>query len=631
MCGITGIYYFDKQKTVDFSQLKKMTDVIEHRGPDDEGHYIDKNVGLGHRRLSIIDLTPDGHQPMCNEDNSIWIIFNGEFYNYLDYKNEIIGKGHQLRSRSDTEYILHLYEDYGFDMVHKINGMFAFVIWDSRKKILFAARDRMGVKPFHYYIDNEKFLWGSEIKSILEHENVDKSIDNLALSDYFSFMSIPAPKTIYKKVRKLEPGHRLIITENEIKNEKYWDLIPQTDNYKSDSYYLDKFESLFADAVNLRMISDVPLGAFLSGGVDSSAVVAMMAKNGVKDIKTFSIAFKDQQKFDESIYAKQVADQYHTHHTEFNLSGKYIDILPKLAWHFDEPFAVSSAFAVYYLSKMTREHVTVALSGDGGDELFGGYPFRYSHDIRFDGIEKIPLFFRKFLLWSSSITAMSGNSAFSLKSRKARDYFKMAIKSRDDAFIDNFSYFDASLKGNLFSENLWSELSNYNSNSVYKKYYGNDIKGTRLFKRQLGDIKTSLPDEMLKKVDNMSMAASIESRTPFLDYRIAEFSAQLPDHMKINGLNGKVVVKKTMEKYLSNDILYRKKHGFNVPFGEWVKNDLKDYVNDTLSEKSIEEGNILNYQYVSKIIELHRSGKFDFSNQIYMILMFEIWRKTLNA
>ena len=631
MCGITGIYYFDKQRTVNFSQLKKMTDIIEHRGPDDEGHYIDKNVGLGHRRLSIIDLTPDGHQPMCNEDASIWIIFNGEFYNYLDYKDEIIIKGHQLRSRSDTEYILHLYEDYGFDMVHKINGMFAFVIWDSKKQLLFAARDRMGVKPFHYYIDNEKFLWGSEIKSILEHENVDKTIDNLALSDYFSFMSIPAPKTIYKKIRKLEPGHRLIINGNEIKNEKYWDLIAETDNYKTDNYYLDKFESLFADAVNLRMISDVPLGAFLSGGVDSSAVVAMMAKNGVKDIKTFSIAFKDQQKFDESIYAKQVADQYHTHHTEFNLSGKYIDILPKLAWHFDEPFAVSSAFAVYYLSKMTREHVTVALSGDGGDELFAGYPFRYAHDTRFDGIEKIPMPLRKFILWSTSLSALNRESSFAVKSRKARDYFKMACKNREDAFIDNFSYFDSTLKGNLFNQNLWSELSSYDPNSVYKKYYSENIKGSRLFKRQLGDIKTSLPDEMLKKVDNMSMAVSIESRTPFLDYRLAEFSAQLPDHLKLNGMNGKVIVKKTMEKYLSNDILYRKKHGFNVPFGEWVKNELKDYINETLSEKNIKDSGIFNYPYICKIIELHRSGRFDYSNQIYMLLMFEIWRKTFNS
>ena len=628
MCGITGIYYFDQQQNVDFSQLRKMTDIINHRGPDDEGHYIDKNVGLGHRRLSIIDLSPDGHQPMCNEDKSIWIIFNGEFYNYQDYKYEIISRGHHIYSRSDTEYLLHLYEDYGFDMVHKINGMFAFVIWDSKKQILFAARDRLGVKPFHYYVDDEKFLWGSEIKSILQHEKVDKTIDFLALSDYFSFMSIPAPKTIYKKIRKLEPGHRLVIEKNEIKIEKYWDLTENIKNNKDDKYFFEEFESLFSNAVNLRMISDVPLGAFLSGGVDSSAVVAMMAKNGVNDIKTFSIIFKDLEKFDESIYAKQVSEQYHTQHIEFNLSGKHIDILPKLIWHFDEPFAVSSAFAVYFLSKMTKEYVTVALSGDGGDELFAGYPYRYSHDIRYNKIEKLPLFLRKFLLWSSSFTILSGNSTLSEKTRKAHEYFKTSVKNRDDAFIDNFSYFNSTLKAHLFNENVWSEFSNYDSNLVYKKYYSDNISGNRLFKRQLGDIKTSLPDEMLKKVDNMSMAASLEARTPFLDYRLAEFSSQIPDYLKIKGLNGKVIVKKTMEKYLNHDILYRKKHGFNVPFGEWIKKDLKDYLDDILCEKNINESGLFNYQYIKKLIELHRKGLHNFSNQIYMILVFEIWRKT---
>jgi asparagine synthase (glutamine-hydrolysing) len=631
MCGITGIYYFDNKRTVEINQLKKMTDIISHRGPDDEGHYIDGNVGLGHRRLSIIDLSSDGHQPMCNEDGTIWIIFNGEFYNYLNYKNEIISKGHKLKSRSDTEYILHMYEEYGFEMVHKINGMFAFVIWDSKKQILFAARDRMGVKPFHYYIDNEKFLWGSEIKSILEHENTDKSIDFQALSDYFSFMSIPAPKTIYKKIRKLLPGHRLIIENGKVSVEKYWDLYYNNETIKPDDYYIEKFETLFSEAVNLRLISDVPLGAFLSGGVDSSAVVAMMAKNNVKEIKTFSISFKDLDKYDESLYAKQVAEQYNTFHTEFNLSGKHIDILPKLAWHFDEPFAVSSAFAVYFLSKMTREYVTVALSGDGADELFAGYPFRYSHDLRFDKIEKIPIALRKMLLWGFSIAALKGNNPFAEKTRKARDYFKMAIKDRNSAFIDNFSYFDNNLKSLLFNENIWPEIKNYDSYDIYRDYYSSKVNGSRLFKRQLGDIKISLPDEMLKKVDNISMAVSIESRTPFLDYRLAEFSCQLPDHLKISGMNGKVIVKKSMEKYLGNNILYRKKHGFNVPFGEWIRNDLKDFIYNTLSDCNINKSGLLNYKFVNKILAEHQSRKYDYSNHIYMLLMFELWRKNVNV
>lgn len=626
MCGIAGIYYLNRERKVEESQLKKMTDIISHRGPDAEGRYIDGNVGLGHRRLSIIDLSPDGHQPMCNEDKSIWIVFNGEFFNYQDYTEEILRKGHTLNSKSDTEYILHLYEEYGFDVVQKINGMFSFVIWDSNKKIFFAARDRMGVKPFNYYIDNEKFLFGSEIKSLLEHENVNREIDKLALSDYFSFMSIPSPKSIYKHIRKLEAGHYLVIKDSEINIKKYWDLEYNVEN-KPDSFYFEKFEDLLIDSTRLRLISDVPLGAFLSGGVDSSAVVAMMSKVNASDIKTFSITFKSQGNFDESIYAKQVAEQYKTLHTEFDLSANFIDVLPKLIWHFDEPFAVSSGFALYYLSKMTREHVTVALSGDGGDELFAGYPFRYSHDLRYQKLENIPMFMRKFAFWSSSITALSGDSKIAMMSRKLRDFSRMSSLSSDDAFINDFSYFDKKMKSTIFKSDFYGEVKDYDSNSVYKKYYGADVKGSQLFKRQLGDIKTSLVDEMLKKVDSMTMAVALEARTPFLDYRMAEFSATLPDHLKIRGREGKYIVKKTMEKYLSNDILYRKKHGFNVPFSEWAKKELKDYLNEILSEKNIKEGNIFDYKQVRRMLDFHQSGKFNFGNQIYLLLVFELWRK----
>ncbi|MDP2161664.1 MAG: asparagine synthase (glutamine-hydrolyzing), partial [Flavobacterium sp.] len=500
--------------------------------------------------------------------------------------------------------------------------MFSFVIWDSRKQILFAVRDRLGVKPFHYYRDEEKFLWGSEIKSILQHENVNTDIDKEAISDYFSFMSIPAPKTIYQNIKKLEPGHQIIIRGKDFKIEKYWDLEYHEAAVQSDQYYYERFMELFTDAVKIRMISDVPLGAFLSGGVDSSAVVAMMAKSGIKDINTFSIAFKNHGDFDESKYARQIADQYKTIHTEFNLSANFLDILPKLAWHFDEPFAVSSAFAIYYLSKMTREHVTVALSGDGADELFAGYPFRYSHDERFDKIEKMPLFARKMLLWSTSLTAMAGESKFATNSRKARDFFKIVSKNRDDAFISEFSYFDSSMKSMLFSKDFFGEIAGYDSNNVFKKYYNDKTPGSRLFKRQLGDIKTTLPDEMLKKVDSMSMAHSIESRVPFLDYRLAEFSAQLPDRLKISGRQGKIIVKKSMEPYLGNDILYRKKHGFNVPFGEWAKKDLSAYLDEILSAENLSKHNIINPEYVKKIIKMHKKGTHDFSNQIYVLLMF---------
>jgi len=630
MCGITGIYYLDKQNIVNQDVLQGMNDVISHRGPDDEGLYIDQNVGIAQRRLSIIDLSLDGHQPMCNEDGSIWIVFNGEFFNYLEYRDELLAKGHKIRSRSDTEYLIHLYEEYGKDVVHKINGMFAFVIWDNHKQQLLVARDRLGIKPLHYYLDGKKLLFGSEIKSILKHPNVDASIDLEAISDYFSYMSIPAPKTVYKNIRKLKPGHLMVIKSSNIQIEQYWDLKYQTPQKKSDKEYIDEFTALFEDAVEKRMLSDVPLGAFLSGGVDSSAVVAMMSQKHKGDVKTFSIGFKGFGEFDETPWAQRVSEQYQTIHKEFNLTASFADTLPGLVWHFDEPFAVSSAFAIYFLAKMTREYVTVSLSGDGSDELFAGYPFRYSHDYRYDKLECMPLMLRKAMANVFRLTGMSGNSKLALKSRKARDYFRMSSLDRDMAYMDNFSYYDQSMKNQLFTGDLNKAIQSYNSSDVFKPYFDNSVAGTPLFKRQLADIKTTLADEMLKKVDNMTMAVALEARVPFLDYRLVEFSARIPDHLKLNpeARDGKVIIKKAMANYLDHDLLYRKKHGFNVPFGEWVKKELWDFVNDHLSTSEFKQDPLFNHQYINKIMYMHKAGKFDYGNHIYQILCYSLWKQS---
>lgn len=625
MCGIAGVYYCDWDRQAEAPAVKRMLDVIPHRGPDGEGIYTDRNVGLGHRRLSIIDLSENASQPMCNEDGSIWIVFNGEFFNFQDYTDELRQKGHVLRSRSDTEYVLHLYEEYGTDVVQKMNGMFSFVIWDSRKRRLFGARDRLGVKPFHYYLDENAFLFASEIKSILAFGDIDTSIDEQALSDYFTFMSIPAPKTIFSGIRKLEPGHSFVIERGQMVIRKYWDLEYSVEP-KPDAWYLERFEELLLDATRLRLISDVPLGAFLSGGVDSSAVVAMMNKAGAETIKTFSIAFKGQGDFDESPLARRVANQYNTLHTEFDLTADFLDVLPKLIWHYDEPFAVSSGFALYYLSKLTREHVTVALSGDGGDELFAGYPFRYSHDERYNKLARIPMPLRKATAHLSSLAACSGDSKAAVFSRKLRDYSAMASLPNDEAFLKEFSYFDNRLKSIFFSKDFYQKLGDYDSNEVYYQYYGGNVKGSMLFKRQLGDIKTSLADEMLKKVDSMTMAVSLEARTPFLDYRMAEFSASVPDHLKIRGREGKWLVKKVMEKYLPADLLYRKKHGFNVPFGEWARNQLSDYLQDMLSEKRIREAGIFEPKQVQKMLNDHQKGLHNYGSQIYIMLVYELWR-----
>ncbi len=374
MCGIVGTLNFDKEKLVDSAVLKRMTDILFHRGPDDEGFYIQQNIGLGFRRLSIIDLNT-GHQPLANSNNSVYIVFNGEIYNYQEQREILKKKGYQFKTLTDTEVILHLYEEYGVDCLQYLRGMFAFAIWDNNKKQLFCARDRFGIKPFYYYLDSQKFVFGSEIKAILKNEEIDKTLSYDAIDSYFTFGYITSDISIYKNIKKLQPGHYLLISFKDkvsIDIQRYWDIYFEPDYSKSQDQWKEEIESCLLETVKLHMISDVPLGAFLSGGIDSSSVVAMMAKNSNRPIKTFSIGFKEQ-KYNELIYAREIAVRYGCEHYEQIIEPESISLLPSLVSAFDEPFADSSAIPTYFVSKLAREHVTVALSGDGGDELFAGY------------------------------------------------------------------------------------------------------------------------------------------------------------------------------------------------------------------------------------------------------------------
>ncbi|HEV8505016.1 MAG TPA: asparagine synthase (glutamine-hydrolyzing), partial [Chitinophagaceae bacterium] len=369
MCGITGKINFDRSKNIDIHEIKQMTDSIRHRGPDDEGFYIQQNVGLGFRRLSIIDLNT-GHQPLANEDESIWIIFNGEIYNYQELHDDLVNKGHVFKTKSDTETIVHLYEQYGAGCLKFLRGMFGFSIWDSKKQQLFCARDRFGIKPFYYYTDEEKFVFGSEIKPILKAGNVDRTLSYDALDSYLAFGYITSDLSIYRKVKKLQPGHYLLLSLKDkisITTERYWEIQFEPDHSKTEAQWSQELEACLSETVRLHMISDVPLGAFLSGGIDSSSVVAMMARNSSRPIKTFSIGFKEQ-KFNELIYANEIAKQYGCEHHEQIVEPESVSLLPKLVNAYDEPYADSSAIPTYYVSKMAREYVTVALSGDGGDE-----------------------------------------------------------------------------------------------------------------------------------------------------------------------------------------------------------------------------------------------------------------------
>lgn len=617
MCGITGKIYFDNSRDISAAELKKMTDIIYHRGPDDEGFYINRNVGLGFRRLSIIDLE-HGHQPLANENDSVWIVFNGEIYNFKELQEDLIKKGHVFKTRSDTETIVHLYEEYGVDCVKHLRGMFAFAIWDDNKKQLFCARDRFGIKPFYYYTDTEKFVFGSEIKTILKSEGIDKTLSYDALNSYFAFGYITSDRSIYNNIKKIQPGHCLLLSigkDAKIEISKYWDIHFEPDHTKSEEQWAEELGSALSNAVKSHMISDVPLGAFLSGGLDSSAVVAMMAKNSEQPIKTFSIGFKEE-KFNELKYARQVAELYGCEHHEKIVEPESIDLLPKLVNAYDEPYADSSMIPTYYVSKFAREHVKVVLSGDGGDELFAGYEI-YNY---LNGIHKYssgsPAFNK--IVWGSinklipEKVAGKGVTYF-LSQNKEYLGAHLCIWPEEERrrLIKDTGTFRYNASSELFKEELL-------------KHAGKNDFITNL---QYLDLKTYMVDDILTKVDRASMLNSLEVRVPLLDHKFAELSFNIPSTLKLKGKEQKHILKQSMKNFLPDSIINRQKVGFAVPLSIWFKDELKDYVNDTLLGSNPLMSNYLDKNYVRTMIEDNKDGMRDFSSRIWSLLCFEEWLK----
>jgi len=624
MCGFCGIKYLTNSLFVEKEHLCRMNLKLTHRGPDSDGFYITNECGLSFRRLAILDLSADGNQPMTNEDGSIWIVFNGEFYGFQKYREQLIKKGHTFKSKTDTETILHLYEEYGINCLQYIDGMFAFALWDNRNKQLYLVRDRLGIKPLYYYIDKEKIIFGSEIKAILEYPGIKKEINYQALHNYLSFMTIPAPLTIYNNIYKLLPGNYLTHQNGNVITHEYWDLKEEEGDY-NEKYYIEELEVRFKKAVESYLISDVPIGAFLSGGVDSSAVVAMMSVILKSNVKTFSINFEGLNDYNEQKFSELVSSLYNTEHYTFNLKTDLISVLPKIVWYFDEPFAVSSAIGIYYLAKLAKEKITVALTGDGADELFAGYPFRYSMDNRYKKISKIPKIMRNIFFRALRLLPLLGNESQRNFVQKVKNYSKFFNGSQDDAFFNTYTFFDESIKRSLYTFNFSNGLYFEPSINVIKHYY-NKINITDPIKRRLyGDIKTTLVDEMLTKVDKMSMAWSLESRVPFLDHELVEFVFNIPSKYKLQNREGKIILKKMLEKYLPNEILYRKKHGFNVPMDKWFRFELYDYLNDILSENTIKKRGIFNYEIIKKMIELHKNYKANYAGELNILLNFELW------
>jgi asparagine synthase (glutamine-hydrolysing) len=619
MCGITGKIYLDTSKDVYPDELKKMADSIYHRGPDDEGFYIDKNVGLGFRRLSIIDLK-SGHQPLSNEDGSVWIVFNGEIYNYKELQEDLLKQGHVFRTNCDTETIVHLYEQHGTDCLKYLRGMFAFAIWDSNKKQLFCARDRFGIKPFYYYIDNSKFVFGSEIKAILKSEGIDKKLSYDALDSYFAFKYITSDLSIYTNIKKLQPGHYLVLSfksKVNIEIKRYWEIDFEPDYSKTESQWMDEIEENFSETVKLHMMSDVPLGAFLSGGIDSSSVVAMMAKNSSQPIKTFSIGFKHQHS-NELKYAQEIANKYGCEHQEQIIEPESISLLPLMVSSFDEPFADSSAIPTYYVSKLARERVTVALSGDGGDELFAGY----TSYTKFKKLHSSPFSFN-----SPAANKLIWGNFHELIPQSVKGKGLMYFLSQDKKYLGAYlSDWTKSERQELILNN--AEINYKNGSELYKeKILNEEVKHDFISNLQYLDLKTYMVDDILTKVDRASMMNSLEVRVPFLDHKFAELTFKIPWNLKLKGNDKKYILKKSMTKYLPGNILNHPKQGFGVPLSLWFKNDLREYINDTLLSQHPLLSNYLDKNYVKKIIEQNRKGRRDFSSKIWSLLFFEEWLK----
>ena len=640
MCGIAGIIHFEGQR-VDLDGLIHATRTLTHRGPDEEGYFINTgnvpdlkdnpippvrltqgrgNAGFGHKRLSIIDLA-SGQQPLSNEDGTVWITFNGEVYNYPALKKELEAKGHIFKTNSDTETLVHAYEEWGEDAIKRFRGMFAFAIWDEKNQQLFVGRDRLGKKPFYYSFNNRSFVFGSELKVILETQGVEKDINYSALSDYFSLLYVPSPKTIFKAVKKLPAAHYAVISEKGIRTECYWDLPFYRETGLTEDRIIQDLQEILDEATRIRMMSEVPLGAFLSGGVDSSAIVAMMAGASPDPVITNSISFSVAS-YNEANYAKQVADLYQTDHNEFNVTPDAISIIEKLAWHYDEPFADSSAVPTYYVSKMARERVTVSLSGDGGDENFAGYR-RYYMDMRENLVRNlVPRALRR------PVFGFLGSLY------PKADYLPQIFRGK--AFLSNVArdpigayYFSVSAvhdmdKAKFFNDQVMQEVRAYQTFDMFKEIYDKAPAQDHLSRIQYLDIKTYLCEDILTKVDRASMAVSLEVRCPILDHVFMEYAAKIPYNLKLKGLEGKYIFKKALKKYLPDEILYRKKMGFGVPILEWMKGDLKDYTRTLVLEGDASQ-TYLNVPHLTRIWKEHQRGVRNWSTELWIVMMFNLW------
>ncbi len=622
MCGIAGILYRDRCRPVSVPQLKSMADAIAHRGPDAEGIYVDDGLGLAHRRLSIIDLS-SGDQPMGNEDGSIQVVFNGEIYNYQELRQGLESKGHVFRTHSDTETLVHLYEDRGRDLVQSLRGMFAFALWDSNRRELLLARDRLGQKPVYFLMDGERLLFGSEVKAILACGDVPREVNPQALEDYLAFGFVPGSHSIFSGICKLSAASTLLIDANRWTNSerRYWQLGSQVHEDRSISQWQDDVQGKFAESVTAHRISDVPIGAFLSGGLDSSAVTAVLSGLGGEAVRTFSIGFQERR-FSELDYARAVSEQFKTNHTEAVVTADAVESLTALTNFYDEPFADASAIPTMRVARLASQYVKVVLSGDGGDEAFGGYS-RYAHDLKEAAIrDYLPEFLRQGLL--GPIAAMWPKADWLPRIFRAKTMLTNLSLSPAAAYANTLCLCRNPRRRLLLSAAMRDQTQGYRPEDRVIAAFG-DYADDPLRGMLAADIDMLLPDDFLTKVDRASMAYGLEVRPPLVDHELMEFAWSIPSQLKIRQGQTKWIFKKTCERWLSDDIIYREKQGFEIPIDGWLRGPLRDLFENTVLRESSNISNYLDLATVRRLFAQHCNRAGRHGNLLWAILVFGAW------
>jgi asparagine synthase (glutamine-hydrolysing) len=618
MCGIAGKFNFDNENPIDRGRLVAMTSVVSHRGPDADGFYVGGGAGLGHRRLSIIDLST-GDQPLANEDRTIWVVFNGEIYNFADIRVELEAHGHRFRTHTDTEVIVHAYEQWGEHAVERFRGMFAFALWDEPRRRLLLVRDRLGVKPLHYAVTPAGVTFASEIKSLLEDPDVPRGWSAEALDAYLTLQYVPAPQTIYRSIWKLPPGHLLVAENGRVRTRRYWDLTFTGDGDATrEDEYLERLDALVNESVRLRLVSDVPLGAFLSGGIDSSVVVAAMAEACAGRVVTTSVGFNEHA-FNELEYARTVARHLgvEQHEKIVQPGSEILELLPRLAWHLDEPFADSSAVPTYYVSKAAREQVTVALSGDGGDELWAGYA---RHRV-----EKLELAARG---WLGSFGRRIGQLATRLPRsiRGTRSLGHLALTPAEACARKHaYGQFEDGARSALYSSDFANEVRDADPFAGFRLAYESCASPDPLDRALYVDVKTYLVDDILTKVDKMSMAVSLESREPLLDHKLLEFVATVPTGLKLKNGRNKYLLRRLLERRVPKSIVDRPKHGFEAPIGEWLRGSLAPMVDALLTDGRLRDRGVFDDRAVARVWHEHRDGRQDHRHRLWSLVMLELW------